>query len=90
MVVELLSNLALPEGKIMPQFENPFQDKPSGARPIPGVVSLQIASFLEVFGKMWGINLYQHEHEGLAHVIEAVMRAFPKLADTWKQPDPSP
>jgi hypothetical protein len=71
----------------MPQFDNPFETKPSGARPIPGVISQQLASFTEIWLRMVGINLYQHEHEGLAHVIGAVLRAYPKIGDFLKSGD---
>jgi hypothetical protein len=68
----------------MPQFENPFETKASGAHPIPGVISQQWASFFEVWLRMVGINLYQHEHEGLAHVIGAVIRAYPHIGELLK------
>jgi hypothetical protein len=69
----------------MPQFDNPFESKASGAHPIPGVISQQLASFTEIWLRMVGINLYQHEHEGLAHLIGAIIRAYPKLGDMFKQ-----
>jgi hypothetical protein len=72
----------------MPQFDNPFESKASGARPIPGVVSQQLASFVEVWLKMVGVSLYNHEHEGLAHVIGAVMRAYPQIGDFMKRGEP--
>jgi hypothetical protein len=74
--------------KPMPQFDNPFETKASGARPIPGVLSNQLAGFVEVWLRMVGINLYQHEHEGLAHVIGAVMRAYPQIGDFVKRGEP--
>jgi hypothetical protein len=71
----------------MPQIENPFETKASGAKPIPGVMSQQLASFVEVWLRMVGVTLYQHEHEGLAHVIGAVLRAYPKIGDFVKSGD---
>jgi hypothetical protein len=71
----------------MPQFDNPFESKASGARPSPGVLAQQLASFTEVWLRMVGITLYQHEHEGLAHVIGAVMRAYPQIGDFIKRGD---
>lgn len=72
----------------MPQIENPYQDKPSGARPIPGVIAQQMASMAEAALRMLGITLYQHEHEGLASFMGALLRFYPKLGDYFKPTDP--
>jgi hypothetical protein len=68
----------------MPQIENPYETKASGAKPIPGVIAQQMASFLEVWLRMVGVHLYVHEHEGLAHVLGAVIRSYPYLGEWWK------
>ncbi len=70
------------------EFENPYADKPSLARPIPGVIAQQMASMAEMWLKMLGITLYVHEHEGLAHFMGAILRGFPKLGDFFKPTDP--
>lgn len=72
----------------MPQFENPYQDKPSGARPVPGIIAIQMANMLEIPLRWFSINLYQHERDGLAHFLGAVLRAYPVLGDYFKQVDP--
>jgi hypothetical protein len=71
----------------MSEFPNPYKTDGTGARPIPGVVSQQLASFVEIWFKMVGVSLYTHEHEGLAHVIGAVLRAYPKIGDFAKSGD---
>lgn len=70
----------------MPEFENPYATKPSGARPLPGALAEQYASMIEIGMRLFGVTLYQHEHEGLAHVIGAFIRAFPQLKDLGKKP----
>jgi hypothetical protein len=69
----------------MVEIPNPYKTEGTGARPAPGVLSLQLASFVEMWLKLVGISLYNHEHEGLAHLIGAIIRAYPKLGDMFKQ-----
>jgi hypothetical protein len=68
-------------------FENPYKDDPGKARPIPGVVALQWASLLEWPLKFMGVSLYQHELEGLASFMGAVLRAYPKLNEKFHPQD---
>lgn len=72
----------------MPQIENPYQDKPSGARPIPGIIAIQMANMLEIPLRWLSIHMYQHERDGLANFLGAVLRAYPILGEQFKQADP--
>ncbi len=70
----------------MGQFDNPYETKPGGARPIPGVIAQQMAAMIETGMKLVGISLYVHEHDGLAAVCDAILRAYPRLRDYWGMP----
>jgi hypothetical protein len=64
-------------------FENPYADDPGKARPIPGVVAQQWASLLEWPLRFVGVHLYQHELDGLAAFMGAVIRAYPRMKDKF-------
>jgi hypothetical protein len=71
----------------MAQFDNPYADDPGKAKPIPGVVARQWAELLEWPLKFCGVTLYQHELDGLASFMGAVIRAYPKLLDKFTPQD---
>lgn len=68
----------------MAEFGNPYLDDGTGANPPPGVAAQVLANYMEAWLKMLGITLYVHEHRGLASVMDAVLRVYPKLGDYTK------
>jgi hypothetical protein len=71
----------------MANFENPYADDPGKARPVPGIVARQWAELLEWPLRFAGVHLYQHELDGLASFMGAVLRAYPKLLDKFTPQD---
>jgi hypothetical protein len=68
-------------------FDNPYADDPGRARPIPGVVARQWAELLEWPLRFAGVHMYEHEIEGLANFMGAVIRAYPRLLDKFHPQD---
>jgi hypothetical protein len=61
------------------EFPNPYQDKEGGVNPPPGVLAEQYASFVSMWLQIAGVHLLVHEHNALATLMGAFIRAFPRL-----------
>lgn len=69
----------------MPQIENPYntEEQRTLNNPSPGELAIRFAALAEMVFRFFGVNLYQHEFNGLAAVIGAILRGYPRIGELW-------